>query len=57
VGNAVARNRIRRLVREVFRLERQPTVEARDVVIIARRGAERLSRAAVAAELAAALRG
>jgi ribonuclease P protein component len=55
VGNAVIRNRIKRLVREFFRRERSRIPQARDIVVIARRGAEELSLSAVAGELRAAL--
>jgi len=42
VKNAVHRNRIKRLVREVFRRNRQLFPEGSDVVVIARPGAEKL---------------
>ncbi len=55
VGNAVARNRVKRLVREVFR-RRRATLRLRvDVVVIAKTGAERLAYAQVAKELEPAL--
>jgi ribonuclease P protein component len=38
VGNAVRRNRIKRLVREVFRQQRELFPEASDVVVIAKAG-------------------
>lgn len=51
VGNAVARNRIKRLVREYIR-QREWNLAGRDIVIIAKRGATSLSRyRLVAAEL------
>jgi ribonuclease P protein component len=58
VGNAVVRNRIRRLVREMFR-RLKSTLPAVDVVVIANPAAAELSRAglaAVVAELEAPLR-
>lgn len=56
VGNAPARNRIRRLVREFFRRHRVALGAGRDLVIIARPGAHLLSYAAVVDELSRALR-
>lgn len=55
VGNAPARNRIRRLVREFFRRHR-PQLGAGDLVVIARPGASALSYADVVDELSRALR-
>lgn len=54
VAGAVGRNRIKRLVREVFRLDRQLFPANCDVVVVARRGAHRLDYAHVLAELIAA---
>jgi ribonuclease P protein component len=51
VGNAVVRNRIKRSVREFFRRHRRSLRSARDYVVIARKGAERLKPEEVAAEL------
>ncbi|HEY3305703.1 MAG TPA: ribonuclease P protein component [Candidatus Binatia bacterium] len=51
VGNAVVRNRIKRLVREFFRRRRGAMSQAQDIVVIAKRGAEKLSLNDVAAEL------
>ena len=61
VGNAVARNRVKRLVRELFRTRSAHRAGANDVVVIAKPGAEVLSYAEVVSELeaplTAALRG
>jgi len=61
VGNAVARNRVKRRVRELFRTRSPHREGANDVVVIAKPGAEVLSYAQVVSELevplAAALRG
>jgi ribonuclease P protein component len=55
VGSAPARNRVRRLVREFFRRNREGVVGSRDLLVIARSGAAGLSYAAVAEELSRAL--
>jgi ribonuclease P protein component len=55
VGNAVARNRVKRLLREVFRQRRGALRQPIDVVVIAKPGANTLSYAQVAAELSRAL--
>ena len=55
VGKAVTRNRIKRLVREFFRRRRGDAPHARDIVVIAKRGAEKLSLSEVAGELRGAL--
>ena len=61
VGNAVTRNRVKRLVREVFRTRCPYRGSGNDVVVIAKPGAEVLTNAEVFCELeaplAAALRG
>lgn len=51
VGVAVVRNRIKRLVREVFRLDRVWCPDACQVVVVARPSAAQLDFAAVRAEL------
>ena len=51
VGNAVARNRVKRRVREWFRQNARLRGGANDVVVIARKGAAGLSGAEVAREL------
>jgi ribonuclease P protein component len=43
VGNAVARNRIKRVARESFRRRRKGAAPAKDVLLIARPGAAALS--------------
>jgi ribonuclease P protein component len=55
VGNAVIRNRIKRLVREFFRRHKGQSSTARDIVVIAKRGAETLSLSEVAGEIRTAL--
>jgi ribonuclease P protein component len=51
VGNAVARNRVKRLVREWFRRNRAALPPATDWVVIARQGAAELAAPAFASEL------
>jgi len=55
VGNAVTRNRLKRLVREVFRTRRLCRERGNDVVVIAKPGAEVLTNAEVFCELEAPL--
>lgn len=50
IGNAVVRNRVKRVVREVFR-HRRARAAANDFVVIAKPGAELLSYAQAAIEL------
>ena len=51
---AVGRNRVRRLVREVFRRNRPLFPPACEIVLVARTGADRLDYAAVLGEIARA---
>lgn len=51
VGNAVARNRVKRRVREWFRREQGRLSPGRDYVVIARPGAASLETGALWAEL------
>jgi ribonuclease P protein component len=51
VGTAVERNRVKRLVREVFRRNRDLFPEAMDVVCIAKKGAPELDYQRVRDEL------
>lgn len=51
VGNAVGRNRVKRLVRECFRRYRHQIVPSQDVLVIARKGAVNLSCGEVENEL------
>ena len=51
VGIAVVRNRIKRLVREVYRQSRERFPPGMDVVLVAKRGAEALDYATVVQEL------
>lgn len=51
VGNAVVRNRIKRLVRELFRRRRHEWLAASDIVVIARKGAATLSSAMIQKEI------
>lgn len=55
IGNAVVRNRVKRLLREVFRTRQAKIRPPADLVVIAKPGAERLTYAQVAAEFARGL--
>ena len=55
VGNAVVRNRIKRLVREVFRSRREALNTPLDIVVIAKPDAAQISHAQAATELERAL--
>jgi ribonuclease P protein component len=51
VGGAVQRNRVKRLVREFFRQNQEKFPEHRDFVIVAKKGADKLTYTSVAGEL------
>lgn len=56
VGGAVARNRVRRLVREFFRRRKYEILPPQDVLVIARAGAASATFAEVSSELTHALK-
>jgi ribonuclease P protein component len=51
IGNAVVRNRLKRVLRAVFRAQRGALVPAVDVLVIAKPGADRLTYAQATDEL------
>lgn len=55
VGNAVVRNRLKRIVREFFRQYRSSLPRPVDLVVIAKPGADQLTYAQAATELERAL--
>ena len=55
-GNAVVRNRLKRLIREVFRRHYAAIHPPQDIVVIVRASAAAIGYAEVARELSAALR-
>ncbi len=55
VGNAVVRNRIKRLVREFFRRCRGELAAGSDILVIAKKGATNLSLSDVEKEMGASL--
>ena len=55
IGSAVVRNRVKRLVREFFRLHRHELQPAHDLLVIARTDADKLSYRDVESQLVEAL--
>lgn len=55
VGNAVVRNRLKRVIREVFRQSRPDLAPAEDILVIAKPGAHILTHAQAATEFAHAI--
>lgn len=57
VGNALVRNRIKRIVREFFRRRRHDWLPASDIVVIARKGAGALRSDLITRELEHSIAG
>jgi ribonuclease P protein component len=56
VGNSVVRNRLKRIVREIYRTRRETLSASTDLVVIAKRGAHVLTFHEVESEIVPAFR-